>query len=265
MKINSIKIMVMMSFIFPLAVHAKYFNNETKLTGFMIEKKVDDLQSGYKGERRSITLIMRNAKGKESKRKLVFESREQRDGNNQTKLKFVYPPDTKGTTLLTHENGKQSDDKWLYLPALKRVKRIATANESGSFMGSEFAYEDISIRQLEKYNYRLMREEIVSGERFYVIECIPVSPDSGYSRVVRWRNKENLQEYKAEFYDRRGSLLKTRRSDDFMQVKGYWRAQSVTMTNAQTKKESTLAYQDNVIGINVPARSFRVSELGKRD
>jgi hypothetical protein len=119
-----------------------------------IERKADEIQAGYVGEFRKMTLTLINAEGEESKRKLDFWGHEEPDRHDKTLVRFSFPPDIKDTALLTYEKGAEDDDQWLYLPALKRAKRIASSNKSGSFMGSEFAYEDLVIRQFEKYNWR---------------------------------------------------------------------------------------------------------------
>ena len=122
---------------------------------------------------------------------------------------FEKPRDVKGTATLTFTHKEGSDDQWLYLPAIKRVKRISSNNKSGPFMGSEFAYEDLSSQEVEKYNYKHLRDETFDGKDCYVVERIPMDKYSGYTKQVAWIDKAEYRALKIDFYDRKKSLLKT--------------------------------------------------------
>jgi len=197
----------------------------------------------------------------QSVRKLTFAGFEGRDRQEKTRVTFTYPPDMKGSSLLTHEHGQEDDDQWLFLPEIKRVKRIASANQSGSFMGSEFAYEDLVVRQLDKYTFNYLGDETVDGKDCYVIERIPRNKNSGYSKVVRWRMKDNLQELKSSYYDRKGDLLKERLMEGHHLVDGFWRVRQITVTNVQTNKKSMLAFDNVKLKLNLPEREFSVQEF----
>ena len=123
---------------------------------------------------------------------------------------FDNPSDIKGTALLSHAQILDPDNQWLYLPALKRVKRISSANKSGPFVGSEFAFEDFTALELNKYDYKWVREEeAVDGLQADIVERTPRYENSGYTRQVTWVDRDVHQVRKVEFYDRRGDLLKT--------------------------------------------------------
>ena len=104
-------------------------------------------------------MVLRNKQGQESRRQLHIKVLEVADDGDKSLTVFDEPRDVKGTALLTHAHKQEADDQWLYLPALKRVKRISSSNKSGSFMGSEFAYEDMSAQEVEKFTYRYLRDE----------------------------------------------------------------------------------------------------------
>jgi hypothetical protein len=229
-----------------------------------IEVQADALQKDYKAERRLMTLTLINAQEQQSVRKLVYESLETRNREDKTLISFVHPPDLKGVVLLTHEHTFGDDDQWLYLPTLQRVKRIASSNKSGAFMGSEFAYEDLVVRQLEKFDYRYLREDVFEGKRCHVIERIPRDKNSGYSKIVRWRLQDNLQEIKSEFYDRKGDLLKVRVMEGHHLLDGIWRVKKITVTNVQTNKKSVLTFDEIAIKIDLPASKFQVQSLESR-
>jgi len=256
------KLMVVASFSFPLIALAEIRPGDPALDGLAIEERQDQMQSGYKGETRFMTMILINAQGQESVRKLLFAGREDMNRREKTVVHFDFPPDVKGTALLTHEHGEQDDDQWLYLPSLKRVKRIASSNQSGSFMGSEFAYEDLVVRQIEKYTFRYLGDEVIDGQDCYVIERTPKNRNSGYSKVVRWRMKSNLQELRTDYYDRKGELLKQRFMTGHRLIDGFWRVSKMTVKNVQTNKASVLTFDDVKLKLDLPEHKFTVQEFG---
>ena len=256
------KLAVMMACTLPLGALAQVRPGEASLDGLAIEQKQDRMQSGYKGETRLMTLTLINAQGQESVRRLLFEGREHDERRDQTVIRFDFPPDLKGTALLTHEHGDQDDDQWLYLSSLKRVKRIASSNQSGSFMGSEFAYEDLVVRQIEKYTYRYLGDEVVDGKDCYVIESIPKDSNSGYSKVIRWRMKSNLQELRTDYYDRKGDVLKKRVMEGHRLIDGFWRVSKITVKNVQTNKASVLTFDKVKLKLDLPEHRFAVQAFG---
>ena len=132
------------------------------------------------------------------------------DGDgDKTLVIFDEPNDVKGTAFLNYTHREGSDDQWLYLPALRRVKRIASNNKSGPFMGSEFAYEDISSQEVEKYTYEFLRAEDVEGTSMYVVQRVPVDERSGYTRQIVWYDQAEYRVQRVDFYDRKDELMKT--------------------------------------------------------
>ena len=168
------------------------------------------------------------------------------DGDGDKSLTvFDNPRDIKGTAFLSHTHALQPDDQWLYLPALKRVKRIASANKSGSFVGSEFAYEDLTSQEVEKYKYQWLRDETLNGHEVFVIERYPQYENSGYTRQIVWIDKEMYRARKVEFYDRKNELLKTLTISDYAQyLDKFWRPARMEMVNHQTGKETTLVWKN---------------------
>jgi len=155
---------------------------------------------------------------------------------------FDSPNDIKGTALLSHARILEPDDQWLFLPALKRVKRISSANKSGPFVGSEFAFEDFTALELNKYDYAWVDEEEIDGLPTDVVERSPRYENSGYSRQLSWVDREISQVRRVEFYDRRGDLLKTLTLSDYREYDGVWRSHRMEMRNHQTGKSTDLVY-----------------------
>lgn len=205
----------------------------------------DEMDRGFQDSQAMLTMTLINAAGLESQRKMVMLVRELQEEGDKTLITFKFPRDIKGTGLLTYEHIDQADDQWLYLPALKRVKRIASANKTGSFVGSEFSYEDISSHKPEKYTYRYLREDSDSGIPVWVIERFPKDLKSGYTKIISWVDQSNYQTVKQEYFDRRGVLFKVEHaSGHTLELGKFWRPNKITMNNVKTKKKTILEFHE---------------------
>lgn len=224
------------------------------------ERKQKD--AGWGDNESSVTMILRNAQGEESVRKIRSKALEVADDGDKGLTIFDEPRDVKGTAFLNFSHIGKPDDQWLYLPALKRVKRIASRNKSGPFMGSEFAYEDMSSFELEKYSFRYLGDETVAGQDCYKIEQIPVDKYSGYTRQVVWLDKAEMRVHKIDFYDRKKSLLKTLTLTDHKLYKErYWRPHTATMVNHQTGKSTVLQTEEMRFGTGLTDADFNKTTL----
>lgn len=211
--------------------------------GQYIFETQDDMNLGYRDAQANMFMKLYNAAGQESRREMRMRFLEVPEDADKTLITFHFPRDIKGTGLLTFEHIEKGDDQWLYLPALKRVKRIASENKSGSFVGSEFSYEDISSTKPEKYTYRYLREDLLDGEPVWVTERFPKAESSGYTKIVTWVDQSNFQTVKQEFFDRKGALLKEQYVKGLtLYLDKYWRPREVTMDNLQTKKKTILEF-----------------------
>ncbi len=213
--------------------------------GYAIQAEANRRDNGYVDSMHDAIMTLRNAQGEVSTREFLVKTLEvDGDGDKEMGV-FHAPADVKGTAVLTYSHGIKPDDQWIYLPSLKRVKRIATVNKSGPFVGSEFAFEDISSWELEKYNYRYLRDEAIDGNDCFVIENTPVYEHSGYTKQIEWLDKKMYQPRKIEFYDRKGALLKTLVFSEYNQyVDRYWRAGKLNMENHQNGKSTELLRQN---------------------
>lgn len=230
--------------------------------GYAINLEVERRDSGFGDSINDSLMVLRNAQGAESKREFTYKTLEVKGDGDKELGVFHRPADVKGTAILTFAHGLKPDDQWLYLPELKRVKRISTVNKSGPFMGSEFAYEDIASWELEKYTYKYLRDEAVDGNDSFVIENIPAYEHSGYVRQVEWIDKTIYQPRKIEFYDRKNTLLKTLTFHDYNQYLGqYWRAGRLEMVNHQNGKSTTLLRNNYRFRIGLSDNDFSENSL----
>lgn len=230
--------------------------------GLAIATEAELRDSGWRDIAARMTMTLRNAAGEESVRELRVTMLEVEGDGDKSLTRFDSPRDIAGTGFLSYTHALTADDQWLYLPALKRVKRIASANKSGPFMGSEFAYEDLTSSEIQKYSYRLLREETLEGRETFVLEEIPAYEFSGYTRRVVWLDKTMYQPLKVEFYDRRDALLKTLIASDYAQyLDRYWRAGRMHMTNHQSHKETELLWRDFQFRQGLTERDFDQNTL----
>lgn len=232
--------------------------------GRAIAMEMDLRDLGWKDSTTAMTMVLFNAAGQSSTRRLRLKSLEvSAPGFGDKSLTiFDRPRDIEGTAFLSHTKIIEADDQWLYLPALKRVKRISSANKSGPFMGSEFAYEDLLSQEVEKYGYKWLRDEACGDLECFVFERYPLYENSGYTRQIVWTDKTEYRPMKIEFYDRKESLLKTLVFSDYNQYLGrYWRALILKMENHQTGKSTLLTYESYQFQVGLKEIDFTASRL----
>jgi len=234
--------------------------------GFEIAARSDRSDRGFGDSVVELQMVLRNAAGKQTTRDLLLSTLEIPDESlgDQSLIVFESPRDIDGTALLSHARILDPDDQWLYLPALKRVKRISSVNKSGPFVGSEFAFEDFTSLELNKFDYRYVGEEACGELTCDVLERVPRYEHSGYTKQITWIDQQEFQTRKVEFYDRRGELLKTLAMDDYRVYDGgYWRAHTLSMVNHQTGKSTDLAYSDYAFGAGLDEGDFVKGALSR--
>jgi outer membrane lipoprotein-sorting protein len=256
---KTIILSLLLIFLLPMVTAAE--TSEEK--GLAIAREAERRDSGFSDFTANMRMVLKNRHGQESIRMIRIKTLEVEDDGDMSLSIFDNPRDVKGTAFLTHSHKIGDDDQWLYLPALKRVKRISSRNKSGSFMGSEFSYEDIASQEVEKYTYRWLRDEIYDGRDCFVSERYPVDKKySGYSRMVSWMDKEEYRPLKMEYYDRKNALLKTLTITDYNQYLGrFWRAGEMHMINHQSGKSTLLYWSDYQFRVGLTERDFNKNSL----
>ena len=230
--------------------------------GLAIAVEMDHRDTGWGDQSNNMVMTLRNRQGDESTRQIRNQTLEVEGDGDKSLTIFDEPLDVKGTAFLSYTHALTPDDQWLYLPALKRVKRISSQNKSGPFMGSEFAYEDLSSQEVAKYTYKYLRDEVLDGKDCFVIERYPAYEHSGYTYQVVWIDKTIWRPLKVEFYDRKRSLLKTLEARDHQQYQDkYWRPDVMHMENHQTGKNTTLTWSNYVFGKGLTDRDFDRASL----
>jgi len=245
-----------------IAVPAAGFAQSAQEKGLEIAMAANAYDKGFTDFTADMVMTLKNKSGQTSTRLIRIRTLEVEGDGDKSLSIFDEPADVKGTKMLTYSHGLDPDDQWLYLPALKKVKRISSRNKSGPFMGSTFAFEDLSSQEVEKYTYKYLRDEACGEMNCYVIERYPAYKFSGYTRQVAWIDTEGYRMVKVEYYDRKKSLLKTLNAGDFQQYLGhYWRPGTMDMVNHQTGKSTLLEWKDYQFKTGLSDRDFRSQTL----
>ena len=205
------------------------------------------LDSGF-----TATFRLINGSGQERLRETRGQTKLRDNGVDSMRLtRFLAPADVKDTTILMIENSDGEDDIWIYLPALKKVRRLAAANKRDAFVGTDFSFGDIIGHKVQDWTHRVVREEAVDGQPCFVMESVPVTAavqsSSGYSRRIGWIRKDNHVTIKAQFFDEAGQLLKTFGASDVQLVdaeRQRWQPMRMESRNEQTGHRTIIEMRD---------------------
>lgn len=254
------KLLTALLLILPINVFAQTADEK----GLAIAVESDKRDLGWQDLTANMQMILSNKQGESSTRKIRILSKETGGEDNGDKSLTIFdsPRDVKGTAFLSYSHIVSADDQWLYLPALKRVKRISSANKSGPFMGSEFAFEDLSSFEVGKYRYKYLRDETLNGMKTFVVEYYPTYKNSGYKRLVSWIDQTEYRVVKTEFYDRKGASLKTLIYEEYQLYLGqYWRSHKMSMVNHQSDKATILRWSDYQFKVGLEDSGFNRNSL----
>ena len=232
------------------------FSANAQLTGRQIVEKAYNLPTGD-DQTSVLTMTLTNKSGQTRVRKIQQYTKQ--IGNVEKKIMFfISPADVKNTSFMnwSYDNSNKPDDQWIYLPALKKVKRISSDSKSDYFMGSDFTYDDLGDRKLDADVHKLIKEETVNGHPCYVVESVSKDEDYMYSKTKTWIRKDNFVGMKKEFYDEDGELLKILTIKKVEKISGFWIITSSEMKNIQKNHKTTIKLSNVKINTGVPASKF---------
>ena len=247
-----------------LMVGAAAVGAAQSLTGREIAERVDSRPSGN-STHALVQMQLIDAAGAIGERVVEMYGAKDADGLTRSMIIFHHPASVAGTRFLTVENQGRDDDQWIYLPALRRVRRIAASEGSGSFMGTDFTYDDLKSREIDNYEYRYLRDDTVplqtGGQRLnravHVVEATPKpGTTSQYARIVEFVDPISWTPIRIELYDARGELVKVNTMDRLENVQGYWTVINNTMQNARTGHRTVLNIQRFEYDKQLPAGLF---------
>jgi hypothetical protein len=220
--------------------------------GLAIAREVDARNRGWVDSSVDMRMVLENRQGEKSERRLWLRALEivsTTDGDKSLTF-FNAPADIQGTALLSFAKLVGADDQWLYLPALKRVKRIASANKAGTFVGSEFTYEDFLAQEVERFTYRFLREEPCPVPEARQLKCFvseryPAYESSGYSKQIGWVDASEYRAWRLDLFDKKGDGFKRLTIGDYRRYNGkFWRPHNMSMENLATGKRTTLLFSE---------------------
>ena len=217
----------------------------------------------------NMTMVLVDNKGKQRVRSMQSVSADI-DGVDKSLMFFLEPSDVKGTGFLMfdYEAADADDDQWMLLPSLGKAKRIASGDKTGSFMGSDFSYADMSKRNLEEWTYELVKEDDINGVKVWVIESTPVSDavieKTGYTKSIAYVRQDNFHVTRGISYLQKKGEVKLMNIANFVEIGGYWIAtetQMVSQKNGQTVHR-TLMKMDNIdVDFDVNPNDFTLTRL----
>ena len=226
-----------------------------------VTKQAKELGRGWKTYKVGLDMQIMSEGAKPIGRQIKFQHLEATDGHKSLAL-FDSPPDVRGTALLSHSYHDKADEQWLYLPALRRTKRITSGNMTGAFMGSEFTFEDILTPKLSDFKYLSLKNEKCGSADCFVVERSPTSSDSGYSKQVVWYDKPALRVLRIDYYDRKGAMLKRLTYAGYNKyLNKFWFAGEMKMVNMQNKKSTLITFSGYEFGKAISESNFRPENL----
>ena len=208
----------------------------------------------YQGDDFKARVVMKliNKDGKERLREMTMLRKNYKAGQQKYFIYFYQPSDIRDMTFMVYKYAGKNDDRWLFVPAINMVRRIAAEDKASSFVGSDFTYEDISGRDVEDDSHELLREEPLNGRDCYVLKSTPKAGDMAYSYRLSWIDKENFLPLKTEYFNRRDELFRIFTADEVTDVDGFPTAIRRTMKNVQSGHRTEAAFTKSQynLGIN---------------
>ena len=226
-------------------------------TGLEIAKMVDDrLQPEDISS--TATMVLTNSKGKTRTSVMRLKSI---DGNKKRIIWFLEPKDDKGVAFLKIEHESQGSEIRMWLPAFKKVRRIASTKKGDSFMGSDLSYEDLKNRNLNENDYEHLKNEIVNGHNCYVLKIRPKPKvRSNYSHHVNWIIKDSLVPFKEESYDKRGELKKVK-SFVFEKIQDYYVIKEISVKDVQRNHTTNIKFDHIQVDTGIDEKLFHEKNL----
>lgn len=247
-------------FITPLFIFAAVFSFAQNLSGKEIMIRADNREKP-KTSSYHMEFVLINSGGNKRVREVSAYSKDY-GTEKKTVMVFLQPADVKGAGYLSYsyKNSSKQDDRWLYMPALKKPRRITGSGSGDYFMGTDFTYDDISGHKVEDFNHTLLGEQTIENKKCWKIESVPVEK-SIYSKYISWVDQDSLVQVKAEFYDKQSELQKVLTVEELEKIDGYWIAKKFKMDNLQKKHTTVINIKKTEYDKDLPDSLFRVSSL----
>ena len=240
-------------------VNACFPSDGMPVNGREIQQKVHDRYTGNDIRGYSV-MYLKNAAGQKRTRKFVRHVKDY-DGFKKSLIRLFYPPDINKTAFLVWEN-EGLDTQFLYLPSLKKIRRISTEDRDQSFMGSDFTLYDMGNIEMDEYDYTDATTEMFDGRECWYYECIGIPKKCPvYGRIKTWTDKETLIRITMIYYDMKGNLLKQFKASDMRLVQGIWTTHHFFMENFQDKHTSEIIMKSPEYDTGVSSTFFDLQNM----
>jgi len=260
--LNRKTISLLLSFALTIQAENAFAVDEQEQQGLTISLERMNRDKGWQNSVANLEMLLHNVRGDVANRKMTIKSMELDDDSSKTLSIFKAPRDIKNTAMLAYSYNNKANENWIFLPALKRIKRISSSNQSGPFMGSEFSYEDLASFEVDKYTYKFLRNEKYEKQDCFVVEAYPIDEDSGYKKTITWIDHKHYRAQKVDYYDLKDDLLKTQLYADYKLHKNkHWRAMKIKMQNHQTGKMTELNWLDFTFQTEMTEQEFSTAAL----
>lgn len=227
-----------------------------------ITREQKQRNSGWGDSQARMVMTLRDKDGNERQREILVKTLEVPGDGDKSLSIFATPKDVKDTALLTETHISGADSQWLYLPKLKRVKRISMLNKASPFMGSEFSFEDMASFEVEKYHAKYLRSEPYAGRDCYVVELVPRYEHSGYSKLVAYIDKEHYLAQRMDYYDLEQTHFKSMLLEDYQQFEGkFWRPTRLTMKNVKSGESTAIVWHEYRFRTGLSEKDFTQQAL----
>jgi uncharacterized protein len=221
--------------------------------------------------RAEITMVLTNAGGTRRERSTIGFTKLSANGIDQKRLvRFLTPAEVKGTATLLIEHSDGDDDIWIYLPALRKVRRLVANNKKDSFVGTDFSYGDVIGHKVEEWTHQLVGKESIDGVDTFVVESVPrtdaVRDTSGYGKRKTWLRQDNFVAIKGQYWDTAGALVKESTARDVRELdpaSHKWQAFTISMRNVQTGHSTEISWGKVEVGIGLGDDVFTERTLEK--
>lgn len=222
----------------------------------------------YPGKDYKARVVMKliGKEGKERRREMAMLRKNygMAGGDQKYFIYFYQPSDVRDMTFMVWKYPKKDDDRWLFIPALNMVRRIASSDRRSNFVGSDFTYEDISGRDIDDDNHSIVKEEAVGDRDCFVVKSIPKDEKgTDYAHKLSWVDKERWLPLKEEYYSKKGDLQKTFTADEVKEVSGFWTATKRTMKNLENGHRTEVTFQKVEYNLNIEDDLFTERSLKK--
>lgn len=219
-----------------------YVLAQTLTADEIIQKELAHFYQAGKDFQTTVSMTLTNAQGSRRERTMkMMRLNVGEEGDQRYLMTFYVPADVRGMGFLVWKYAKKEDDRWLYFPALKAVKRIAADDKRSSFVGSDFTYEDISGRDAGEEQHTLLRQENLADRPTYVLESQPKTPAT-YAKRVSWIDSERWLPLKEEYYDTENKLQRVFNAEKVENIGGHWTVTTRSMMNAQSRHRTEVIF-----------------------